>query len=641
MERRLITNGFFASFKQLISGNKIYVDKTKFACKLANDEGAFLLARPRRMGKSTMVSTLEYLFSKGTVGTEGLYCHENWPDPNRYFVFNFSFSRLDSSSVEALTYNFFRRLKVYADYFGVEIHQEDPIHQCFEYLVLQCVTKLSDKCFLAEHPELQEGERPLCTDKVVLLIDEYDAPLSYFLEEKEDPRELQYFYRHLFSTINKIDFRFVFITGVSSYKQGDIFGDPNLLIDISLDPRYATCCGYTQEELERYFAPELDHAQQQLMLSPDELMTKLSHYYSGYLFNGQESSNLDSQRVFNTVSISRFLIKPTSSFDNYWGQTGGGSRFLLQLIKLGSQKVREQVVAKLHPHVFDALDQNDPKVTECLDAWTPLCLFELSSYALPKSQEHMICTYAESLKVDLSTDELFNADNALATLYQAGYLAIQHVNSDKIYLGLANYDATKSLASVITDVRNYTNSSNYNLAALLSHLNELYKDAFEHHQHHGIADFGIYMQRLLNTLPEGVITIDNGHKLIAFFIYWLLNFQATQRGCAANLEVEQGKIIFYRPINADNTKLVEDIILEFKLSDSEDALSQLKSATEQLPATDSETTPAATAPHHYCVLISPQNKLVVAIEAKCADGSYKIVYRSDKLDDIAVNTSSS
>ncbi|MDO4676142.1 MAG: AAA family ATPase [Anaerobiospirillum succiniciproducens] len=79
---------------------------------------------------------------------------------------------------------------------------------------------------------------------------------------KEDPRELQYFYRLLFSTIKKIDFRLVFITGVSSYKQGDIFGDPNLLIDISLDPRYATCCGYTQEELERYFAQELDHAQQ-------------------------------------------------------------------------------------------------------------------------------------------------------------------------------------------------------------------------------------------------------------------------------------------------------------------------------------------------------------------------------------------
>ena len=452
---------------------------------------------------------------------------------------------------------------------------------------------------------------------------------------KEDPRELQYFYRHLFSTINRIDFRFVFITGVSSYKQGDIFGDPNLLIDISLDPRYATCCGYTQEELERYFAPELDHAQQKLTLGRDELMTKLSHYYSGYLFNGQDSSNLDSQRLFNTVSISRFLIKPTRSFDNYWGQTGGGSRFLLQLIKLGSQKVREQVVAKLYPHVFDPLNQNDPKVTECIDAWTTLCLFELSSYAIPKSQERMICVDADSLMVDLSTDELFSADNAIAILYQAGYLAIQRVDRDKIYLGLANYDATKSLASVITDVRNYTHSFNYNLAALLSHLNELYKDAFEHHQHHGIADFGIYMQRLLNTLPEGVITIDNGHKLIAFFIYWMLNFQAIEKGRAAKLDVEQGKIIIYRPINADRTKLVEDMVLEFKLANSEDALTQLKSATEQLPATDSDTTPAATAPHHYSVHISPQHKLVAAIDAKCADGSYKIVYRSDDLDEIS------
>ncbi|WP_027939793.1 AAA family ATPase [Anaerobiospirillum succiniciproducens] len=452
---------------------------------------------------------------------------------------------------------------------------------------------------------------------------------------KEDPRELQYFYSHLFSAIKKIDFRFVFITGVSSYVQSSIFGEPNQLIDISLDPRYATSCGYTKEELEHNFAPELDHAQQQLMLGRDELMTKLSHYYSGYLFNGQESSNLDSQRVFNTVSISRFLIKPTRSFDNYWGQTGGGSRFLLQLIKLGSRKVREQVVAKLYPHVFDALDQTDPKLTECIDAWTPLCLLELSSNALPKSQERMICVNTESLKVDLSTDELFNADNAIAILYQSGYLAIQRVDYDNIYLGLANNDATKSLASVITNVRNYTHSSNYNLAALLSPLDKLYQDAFEHHQHHGIADFGIYMQRLLNTLPEGVITIDNGHKLSAFFIYCLLNFQATQRGSAAKLDTEEGKIIIYRPINADKPELVEDISLEFKLANTNAALTQLKSASAQLPAHDSDTTPAATAPYHCRLFISPQHKLVAAIYTKCADGCYQQVYCSDNLDDVA------
>ena len=74
--------------------------------------------------------------------------------------------------------------------------------------------------------------------------------------------------------------------------------------------------------------------------------------------------------------------------------------------------------------------------------------------------------------------------------------------------------------------------------------------------------------------------------------------------------------------------------IDYKDAHSEDALSQLKSATEQLPATDSETTPAATAPHHYSVHISPQHKLVAAIDARCADGSNQLVYRSDNLDDI-------
>ena len=187
-------------------------------------------------------------------------------------------------------------------------------------------------------------------------------------------------------------------------------------------------------------------------------------------------------------------------------------------------------------------------------------------------------------------------------------------------------------------MRNYSHSSNYNLAALLSHLNELYQDAFEHHQHHGIADFGIYMQRLLNTLPEGVITIDNGHKLIAFFISCLLNFHATQRGSAAKLDTEEDKIIIYRPINADKPELVEGISLEFKLDNTNAVLTQLKSASAQPETTDSDTTPAATAPHHYCVLISPQNKLVVAIEAKCADDSYQLVYRSDNLDNLIAST---
>lgn len=75
--------------------------------------------------------------------------------------------------------------------------------------------------------------------------------------------------------------------------------------------------------------------------------------------------------------------------------------------------------------------------------------------------------------------------------------------------------------------------------------------------------------------------------------------------------------------------------IDYKDAHSEEALTQLKSASEPLPANDSDTTPAATAPHHCSVLISPQHMLVAAIDAKCSDGSNKLVYRSDKLDDMS------
>ena len=78
------------------------------------------------------------------------------------------------------------------------------LHVCFDQLAAQSVKKLSDKSFLADHPELQDGDLPLCTDKVVLLIDEYDTPLTHYLETNRDPHELQEFYCHLFATIKKI-----------------------------------------------------------------------------------------------------------------------------------------------------------------------------------------------------------------------------------------------------------------------------------------------------------------------------------------------------------------------------------------------------------------------------------------------------
>ena len=106
METRFITDGDLIPFDDLIAGDTVYVDKTKFACELAKGRSSYLLTRPRRMGKSTMVSTLEYLFSKGTVGTEGLYCYDHWPLTERYFVFRFDWSKFVVSSEEQFKQKF-------------------------------------------------------------------------------------------------------------------------------------------------------------------------------------------------------------------------------------------------------------------------------------------------------------------------------------------------------------------------------------------------------------------------------------------------------------------------------------------------------------------------------------------------------
>ena len=273
MVPRKIASGFYKSFSQLIHDKFVYVDKTKAACLMAEREECYLLTRPRRMGKSTMVSTLEYLFSKGTVGTEGLYCHEHWPDPNRYFVFHFDWSNIYCESAEEFQVAFRSSLNIFSKYFGITLDTNLIISDCFKSFLYDCLAKLKDEEFLAAHPELKEGDRPFCSDRVVLLIDEYDAPLSRNLDNPELFEQLLPIYTSIFSTIKSLPcFRMVFMTGVCSFCRESFYSVANQFIDISLDSDYATCCGYTREEIEHYFAPELKKAQEVTNLSHDELL---------------------------------------------------------------------------------------------------------------------------------------------------------------------------------------------------------------------------------------------------------------------------------------------------------------------------------------------------------------------------------
>ena len=361
-------------------------------------------------------------------------------------------------------------------------------------------------------------------------------------------------------------------------------------------------------------------------------MTKLSYYYGGYFFNCLNDGHNDSQRLFNPVSVSSFLTSPINGFDNHWGKTGGGSQFLLKLIFLSSQEINMQLLRKSYKSVFDSLDLSDPKVNEFIEAWSPFFLFELLSHDQPQDKDRLLCKDADSLKVDLSEDELFTTDNAIAILYQAGYLAIKHVDDEKVYLGLANYDATKSLVSVINSEGSFIKSTYYNLAKLLDSLEDLRLDIFERLQK-GKYNIGKYFQGIINTVPESLITRDGGEKQLAFFSYWVLKFQAIVRKCDVKLDADHGKIIIYQPHQGELTDVAEDIVIEFKLANSQEELKQLKVSSAQPQEDDSDKSPSATDPYRYCVLIILEQRLVAAISAINADGSSKTVYVSDKLNE--------
>lgn len=453
MAKRKLSFGSFASFKEFITGDMVYVDKTAPLCTLAREQGSFLLARPRRMGKSTLVSTLEYLFSKGTVGTEGLACHTQWGDPNRYFVFKFSWNNIRPLSADEFEGGLLWQLNTYANYFGLELPSNVGLMQQAKYLFTQSLEKLSDQQFMQEHAELFNDDRPLCKTKAVLLIDEYDAPLTYSIEKGKSVDDLLLVYANFFSTIKEIDFRFVLITGVTAYDQDSLFSEGNQFTDISLHYKYATCCGFTHDELEHYFDEELRHAEQVLNLSRADLMERLSYSYDGYLFS---NNSLCQTRVFYPVSVSRFLREPELGFQNYWSDTGAKNEFLLKLIQYCSIGMASNIYHLTNGKLNNDKATRKPSAEECLSELSMVLTASVNpdSYVHPNSKRQsdfslLLPVKLTDLIIKIEDLNELTVENAIAILFQSGYLNIRSLEDDKALLGFTNYHVIHTITELI------------------------------------------------------------------------------------------------------------------------------------------------------------------------------------------------
>lgn len=288
----------------------IYVDKTRQIASLAMMRRQYVFVRPRRFGKSLLISTFEALFSEGLKHFEGLAIQDVWREERCYNVVRLDFSTIRHfDSFEPFTFQFERLLdNAFGKYGFNPQHGEDRLI----------------------HLEVDRWFKTQPRQSLVLLIDEYDAPLTAVIDTpelfKSVRRKLAAFYAVCKSNVAQL--RFFFMTGITKFNQADSCSELDDLVDISIDPMYGDIVGVTELEIRKYFSPYLKDAAATLGLSEDGTLQKLRQYYGGYCFDEDASVH-----VYSPWSVLNFLARPYRGFRSYWIESGGQISLLCRYLK--------------------------------------------------------------------------------------------------------------------------------------------------------------------------------------------------------------------------------------------------------------------------------------------------------------------
>ena len=298
-----------SDFHKLRELEKIYVDKTNLLYELITTFEKVFLARPRRFGKSLLVSTFESLFKHGTRDFKGLAIEKLWNDKT-YKVIRLDFSNLKDFSTE-------EEFSILLDeYFAILMAQNE-------------ITVSKEPNFGGFSSFIYWlGLQP--SNSVVVLIDEYDAPLTVCMNNPELFDFVRKKLSRLYASFKNYEgvIRFLFLTGITKFNKTSIFSELNTLTDISLSPRYGSLLGYTHEEVVEYFKNYLDRSAKALGIESDQLLDKLVSQYDGFCFEETVS-----KKVFAPWSLLSFFAEPERGFKNYWFESGGRPYALLEYLK--------------------------------------------------------------------------------------------------------------------------------------------------------------------------------------------------------------------------------------------------------------------------------------------------------------------
>ncbi|MDR1865768.1 MAG: ATP-binding protein [Bacteroidales bacterium] len=320
------------SFEVLRTEDLLYVDKTEDIHRLITNNRIIFLSRPRRFGKSLLVSTLDAVFSGRKELFEGLWIYDKWDWTRQFPVIRIDWTRISHSDPEEMKGSLASYVRRIADNYQIQL-----------------VSASASDCF----SELIEKLHRKTGEKVVILIDEYDKPVtSHLLDEHLEPvRMLVHdFYQVMKGADEHI--RFIFLTGVSKFAGLSVFSALNNPNDITLTEKYATICGYTQPELENYFTEYIDDTAQHLEMTRDELLSLIRTWYNGYSWDGKTA-------VYNPFST--LLFFDNQEFANYWFRTGTPT-FLIRLIRKGHETGRILTPVTISANAFDSYDPKNIRV---------------------------------------------------------------------------------------------------------------------------------------------------------------------------------------------------------------------------------------------------------------------------------------
>ena len=312
-----------------------YVDKTALLYPLVTRgrDAFFFISRPRRFGKSLMLSTLECLFRGERELFKGLAIDKMDYDWESYPVLHFNFGTMDVTTIETFQAGFVARVRRSLEDAGCD------------YDFTQ-----------APNDNFTDAIKALARDRgkpVVILIDEYDAPVGAALNDIEKATairaKLSAFYGEIKNNVGNI--RFMMMTGVTKFTQLSVFSALNNLTDLTLQPEAATLLGYTEEELEANFSKSLHRHAEVMGLSYEDYRGQLRWWYNGYRFSPRCKT-----KVYNPLAIGRTLSRQSEFFEPTWSETGH-STALMQYLSTHPLTARDyECIPRVTRAVFDVYD---------------------------------------------------------------------------------------------------------------------------------------------------------------------------------------------------------------------------------------------------------------------------------------------